>query len=97
MKHKMFSIHDRKAGAFLPPFVFPSQPMAERVFSDCVNDPQHAFGKHPEDYTLFRIAEFCDRTAELSLPSAPVSVGNGVAYLNVERDGSFALEEVSNG
>lgn len=96
MKHKMFSVHDRKAGAFLPPFMFHARGMAERVFSDCVNNREHAFGKHPEDYTLFLIGEYDDLTGELIKESAPVSLGNGVTFLELERDGSFTLEVAEN-
>lgn len=93
MKHSMFAVHDTKAGAFLPPFIFHAEGMAKRVFADCVNDPKHAFGRHPEDYTLFRIAEYDDRTGTVTKEPAPVSLGNGVTFLEVERDGSFVLEE----
>jgi len=57
-KLRCFSIHDAKAQAFLTPFFFATDGQAIRVFSDTVRDPNHAFGKHPEDYSLFRIGEF---------------------------------------
>lgn len=87
MKHKMYTIHDRKAGAFLPPFIMPVEAMALRAFGDCVNDSNHAFNRHPEDYTLFRIADFDDQTGMFELESAPVSVGNGLTFVEVDRDG----------
>ena len=60
MIHKIYTIFDSKAEAFLPPFFFHQQGMALRIFTDCCNDPEHAFGKHPEDYTLFYAGKFDD-------------------------------------
>lgn len=62
MIHRLFTIFDDKAEAYLPPFVLPGKGMAMRVFGDCVNSKDHQFGAHPEDYTLFDIGSFDDKT-----------------------------------
>ena len=54
--------------------------MAQRAFNDCVNDAEHNFGRHPEDYTLFKIGEFDDQTAEINWET-PQSLGNGIEYV----------------
>lgn len=79
MKHLLFAVHDTKAQAFLPPFSLPALGMAKRTFSDCVNDKQHAFGRHPSDYTLFQIGTYDDETATI-FPEKH-SLGNGIEYL----------------
>ncbi len=79
MKHKMFVIYDSKANAYLQPWFLTTQPMAQRAFSDCVNDEDHNFGRHPEDYTLFTIGEFDDANAKIEWKS-PTSMGNGIQY-----------------
>ena len=79
MRSKLFSIHDVKAGAYLPPFWLPTIEMARRSFADCVNMETHAFAKHPEDYTLFHVGDFDDETGRLE-PVEPVSFGNGVDF-----------------
>lgn len=58
MKLKIFSVKDKMAEAFLPPFFLPEIGQATRSFYDCVNDKNHEFGKHPEDYDLYIIGEF---------------------------------------
>lgn len=63
MKHVIFAIYDEKAGAYLPPFMFHAIPMAIRSFTDCITDQDHAFGAHPEDYTLYCLGEFDDSNA----------------------------------
>lgn len=60
MFHNVFSVYDNKAKAYLPPFIMHNDAMAVRVFGDCVNSEDHQFGKHPDDYTLFRIGVFDD-------------------------------------
>lgn len=81
MIHKIYSIHDSKADAYLPPFFLHADGMATRSFQDCITDPEHAFGKHPQDYTLFNIGTFNDKTSELEYFSPIKNLGNGVEYI----------------
>jgi len=60
MKHKVFSVFDDKAKAYLPPFFLHTSGMAFRAFQDACRDEGHQFCKHPEDYVLFEIGEFDD-------------------------------------
>jgi len=78
MMQKIFAIYDEKAKAYLPPFFLPQRGMAIRTFSDCVNSPDHQFGAHPHDYTLFSLGEFNDSDAEILLDRK--LIGNGVEY-----------------
>jgi hypothetical protein len=80
MKHKVFSIHDNKASAFLPPFFLPQLGMALRVFTNCINESTHQFNKNPEDFTLFEIGEFDDEHGTL-VPISPKSHGVGVEFI----------------
>ena len=66
MKHKVFSIYDAAAAAYLPAFFLPTEGMAIRVFKDCCQDGAHAFGKHPEDYVLYIIGEWDDQNGVLN-------------------------------
>jgi len=81
MKHQVFCIFDSKAGAYLSPFVLPNEMMAKRSFGDCVNDREHAFSLHPEDYTLFSIAVFDDSDASIVSGSGALSIGNGIEFV----------------
>ncbi len=80
MQHQMFVVYDSKANAYMQPWFLTQQAMAQRAFSDCVNDPDHNFGRHPEDYTLFNIGEFNDQTAQVQW-QPPKSCGNGLEYI----------------
>lgn len=65
MIHKMFSIYDAKAKAYLPPFILPEVGMATRAFGDAVNSTDHQFNKHPSDYFLHQIATFDDAVGRI--------------------------------
>lgn len=82
MKHKIFTIFDVKAGAYLPPFFMHAEGMAIRAFTDCIRAPDHQFNKHPQDYTLFHIGEFSDQDA-LVVHYPPVSLGNGIEFVDL--------------
>ncbi len=81
MKTKIFAIYDNKADAYLPPWFLTTNAMAVRAFSDCIRDPDHNFGAHPEDYTLFCIGEFQNANGKIE-PYVPFSMGNGIEYKN---------------
>ena len=84
MLQHIFTIHDKKAGAYLPPFFLPQTGMAIRTFGDCINDKEHAFSKHPEDYTLMAIGTYDDVTSKF-ITTNPESLGNGLQFI-VESD-----------
>lgn len=79
----IFTIHDKKAEAYLPPFFLPQTGMATRTFADCCNDEKHAFSKHPQDYTLMALGTYDDNTA-IMITTPPESIGNGLDFLKPE-------------
>lgn len=95
MKHKIFTIFDAKAKAYLPPFFLPEEAQAVRVFTDCVNDPKHAFSLHPADYTLFTLGAWADNTAQIITNETPISLGVGIEYVKQMNFSAFdsAIEE----
>lgn len=80
MLFKIFTIYDQKAKAHLPPFFLPEEGQAIRQFIDCVNNPEHPFGAHPEDYTLKNIGIFNDINAHIEKFDTPVNIGSGESY-----------------
>ena len=80
MIHKMFAIYDSKAETYLLPYYFQYEGQATRMFSDWVNDPNHPFGKHPDDYTLYSIGEYDDNTGTISQDKI-TSIVNGLPLL----------------
>jgi len=92
MNHRIFSVFDDKAKAFLPPFILPVEAMAVRVFSDMCNSDSHQFGAHPADYTLFDLGEFDDCLGQLNSETAR-SVINGLLCVDVRSDRYVGLTD----
>ena len=49
MTHKLFSIWDDKAEAYMPPIAFVTRGQAVRWFTDLMHDQNEMVAKHPED------------------------------------------------
>jgi len=66
MKLNIYSIYDSASGLYSRPFFTQSDPEAIRSFSDIATDAEHPIGKHPQDYTLFRVGIFDDATGKFT-------------------------------
>lgn len=80
MIHRMFTIHDSAAKAYLPPFILPEVGQALRMFTNAVNSKNHQFNQNPEDFILFEIAEFDDNKAKLGVLQVPINHGSGLQF-----------------
>lgn len=83
MLHKMYSVYDSKAEAYLPPFFASTKGVALRRFITSVNDPDHQFAIYPGDYTLFEIGEYDDQTGQV-VSCNPISLGVAVEFTEVQ-------------
>ena len=72
---KIFTVYDSKAEAYLQPFFLDTVGMAIRAVSDCVNDVNHNFCRHAEDYTLFELGSYVESKGVFELHASPVSIG----------------------
>ena len=77
MNHNIYSVFDSKAEMYTLPFYQTNDSMALRLFSDWCNNPEHTFGKHPEDYTLFKIGYYEDNTGSITQDKIE-SITNGL-------------------
>lgn len=78
MRVCIFAVYDSKAAVYSQPFFSQSAASGIRAFEHVVNDREHAFGRNPEDYTLFQIGEWDDVAGAL-IPAAPAPVALGLA------------------
>jgi hypothetical protein len=88
----IYTVRDSKSDAYLQPFFLPNDAVAQRAITDCVNDPNHAFFNHPEDYTLFKLGEFNVQTGVIT-PLEPCNE----ALMNLAPLKLFETEETTNG
>jgi len=80
VEHKIFAIYDQKAFAYLPPFTLPRSEMAIRTFADCINSENHAFAKHPGDYTLVELGIYDDSDGAITLHQTRLTLGTGIEF-----------------
>lgn len=78
----IYTIYDVKANAYLTPFFLPTDGMATRTFSDCANDNEHQFGKHPEDYILWKIATYDDSLGTIEPLKNHEPLGKALDFVN---------------
>jgi hypothetical protein len=77
MRLNMYSIYDRASGVYDRPWCAHSDEMAMRMFGDQATGADTYIGKHPEDFTLFRVGTWDDNKGQI-VGEAPEKVVNGV-------------------
>lgn len=96
MIHKIFCVRDQQAAAYLPPFFLPTNGMATRVFADCINDPSHQFGAHPEDFSLWLIGQYDDVTGTVDPITPSTCLGKGVDYVRTKEESEPYRQHLSD-
>ncbi|AXF52686.1 MAG: nonstructural protein [Microviridae sp.] len=73
MIYKVFSIYDSKVGTFSSPICYRTIGQAERSFRDLLSQ-ECDLSKHPEDYTMFHLADWNPENGMYFLNDAPISI-----------------------
>lgn len=76
MRMNVYSVFDRASGVYDRPWCAHSDQAAARSFSDVACDADHPVGKHPDDFTLFRVGTWHDESGEIGA-QVPEKVING--------------------
>lgn len=63
---KCYSVYDRKALIYNPPFYAPTDGAAIRIVQDAANDPNSQLGRHPADYVLYCVGQYDDQKGLLT-------------------------------
>lgn len=61
----LYAIYDNKATVYGTPFFQMNDLTALRTFGDLVNDTQSNVNKHPEDYSICKLAEYDDNEGKI--------------------------------
>lgn len=86
MIHRVFTVYDSKAEAYLAPFYANTAGLALRFFKATLEDPGHDFRKYPGDYTLFEIAVFDDQSGDFETHHAKINLGTALEHLREPKD-----------
>lgn len=77
---KIFSVHDVKAEAYLPPIYFRSAGEAIRSFETSCKDTNSNFHKYPSDFTLVELGEFDEQSASIATHDKPRILSNAAEF-----------------
>ena len=77
---KVFSVYDCKVDAFMLPFFSKTTASGARSFEQAVNNPELPYFHHPDDYTLFEIGEFDEKSGQVMMHQTHVSLGLAVSF-----------------
>jgi len=86
MRMNAYTVRDSAAEAFNDPFFLRTHGEALRYFAQAVNQENHPFNQHPDDYTMFHIGEFCTETGHF-FACDPHSLGLASQFIEREVNG----------
>ena len=96
MKLNVYSIHDKAANAFTQPFFMHNDGLAIRAFQDNVNAAEeNNISKHPEQFSLWKLAEFDDNSGVITPLSSPDHISGGIELVNPTEE-SDILKEIKS-
>lgn len=75
---ELYSIFDKKSGAYTAPFSARAPGEAVRTFSLRASDKNHPIGATPEDYALYHMGKFDDNSGEFNLLKKPEFLHHGI-------------------
>lgn len=78
MKLSVCAIHDKKTGLYDSVFVVRHPGDAIRSWDVVRQNKDTKFGKHPEDFNLFKIAFFDDETGQIEPLNKPDHLAAGI-------------------
>lgn len=76
--HQLFSVRDSKGNFFNIPFSKMNEAVAHRDFKNMTNDPNSPVFKNPEDYDLYLIASYCEKTGKVYPLDTPRHIAKAV-------------------
>ena len=75
MKKVYYAVFDKKADMYSQPFLEVKDGTAIRAVQDIViNNKDHAFAKHPSDFSLHRLGEFDEQTGVITGQEKPKQI-----------------------
>lgn len=98
-----YSIYDRKALQYHPPFYASTDGAAARSLSDLVQDPNTTIGRHPSDYVLYAVGTYDDQKGVLAPLSPLRHVVDAAAFVKIQPElfaapgGAPSAQPVTNG
>jgi len=74
MKLLTYSVRDKATDLFMAPFYVRTKQEALRALKDAASNPEHAFNRHPRDYSLYALGVYDEDRGLFELNDAPVFI-----------------------
>lgn len=87
-----YSVYDRKALQYHPPFFATNDGSAIRSFKDLANDQNTTVGRHPGDYVLFNVGSYEDSNGALVAANPVLHVIDALALVEQHQALPFAAQ-----
>lgn len=68
----LVSVFDKKAGTYAPPMHFKHLAGCLRSFQGALENPEYSFSKFPEDFDLYEIGQFDEKTGQVLQDGPPM-------------------------
>lgn len=100
MKHVVMSVFDKKADAFIRPFLVPTVRVGARAFQSIILDSTSDLHQFPDDYNLMELGTFDDNSGVYENLKHPKFIANGSSFARVVvvdagRDNSMGGKDAS--
>lgn len=82
---QIYSVYDSKAQGFLQPFFALADGVAIRMFQQACNDQEHNFSIWAEDYTLFQIGRWDEKTGTMHAAEMNINLGTANTFKEAPR------------
>jgi len=81
MSMKLYSVHDSKAGFYLPPQMYRNAGEATRAFENACKQTDTNFNKYPKDFTLLEIGTFDQDTGVIDRLKSPLILCSATEFI----------------
>lgn len=82
MRKVVCSVFDNVAGVYSNPFYSVNIAVASRDFARACTEPSSSLAVHPQDYSLYQLAEFDDSSGVFVSCQPPVFICSAASVLN---------------
>lgn len=79
------AVYDAKLNLFKAPYPATTKGEAIRDFGDHARDEKSKLNKHPEDFTLFHVADWDEDSGQYTNLTAPVALASALEFKNAQQ------------
>lgn len=90
MTKKIYVVHDCKSESYTAPMLHLAIGDALRAFTSAANNRETMIGTNPEDFSLFEVGEYDERTAKFKIWKSMVHVANAIDLVQSTKLGDVA-------